>query len=277
MNFSNNQNYAGYGMYPNNMGGTQYGQFPQAKMTQPLTPEQMRELRSTGSGFSLKVDPIEILRSHCTHKDNGNTALVKNADGSSTCTVCGATFNLLDKEVEEVAEITRAVLDVLQSIKTYYLDIPENYVKDYFNMIPYLEKLPKFFEVALHNFSKYENGAFLNNNNNMYGFQMLSALTSPGFGQMGNGMMGGQMQQPMMQPQMAPMGGYTQPQYNPQAQMAPGYNPFGGVQQPQMGYGQPQMQQQNAQPTQQPQQGEGQTQQANNETPQVVSTKTFNV
>lgn len=280
MNYNNNnQNYAGYGIYPNNMGGTQYGQFPQAKMTQPLTPEQMRELRSTGSGFSLKVDPVEILRSHCTHKDNGNIALVKNADGSSTCTVCGATFNLLDKDIEEVAEITRAVLDVLQSIKTYYLDIPENYVKDYFNMIPYLEKLPKFYEVALHNFAKYENGAFLNNNNNMYGFQMLSALTSPGFGQMGNGMMGGQMQQP----QMAPMGGYGQPQYNPQPQMqpqmAPGYNPFGGTQQPQIGYGQPQMQQQvQPAPQPQPQQGEGKVQpQTTSETPQVVSTKTFNV
>lgn len=277
MNFNNNQNYTGYGMYPNNMGGTQYGQFPQAKMTQPLTPEQMRELRSTGSGFSLKVDPVEVLRSHCTHKDNGNIALVKNADGSSTCTVCGATFNLLDKDIEEVAEITRAVLDVLQSIKTYYLDIPENYVKDYFNMIPYLEKLPKFYEVALHNFAKYENGAFLNNNNNMYGFQMLNALTSPGFGQMGNGMMGGQMQ-PQMQPQMAPMGGYSQPQYNPQASIAPGYNPFGGAQpqQQQMGYGQP-MQQPQSQPAPQPQQSEGQVQQSNNETAQVVSTKTFNV
>ena len=271
-NFNNmNQNYNGYGMYPNNMGGTQYGQFAQAKMTQPLTPEQMRELRSTGSGFSLKVDPVEILRSHCTHKDNGNIALTRNADGTSTCTVCGATFNLVDKERIEIEDITRAVIDVLQSIKTYYLDIPENYVKDYFNMIPYLEKLPQFYEVAIHNFAKYENGAFLNNNNNMYGFQMLSALTSPGYGQMGGGM----MQPSMYQPQ--PMGGYAQPQMNYGQPMQPQQgaftNPFGAVQQPQMNYGQPMQPQQGAeqQAQQTPTTGEVGQQ------PQVVSTKTFNV
>lgn len=274
-NFNNmNQNYNGYGMYPNNMGGTQYGQFAQAKMTQPLTPEQMRELRSTGSGFSLKVDPVEILRSHCTHKDNGNIALMKNPDGSSTCTVCGATFNLVDKETIEIEDITRAVIDILQSIKTYYLDIPENYVKDYFNMIPYLEKLPKFYEVAIHNFAKYENGAFLNNNNNMYGFQMLSALTSPGYGQMGGGMMGGMPQQNMyQQPAQPQMGFVQQPAYGqPMQQQGFGSNPFGGVQQP--AYGQPVQQPQVAeQQPAQPQTTEGgQPQQ-----PQVVSTKTFNV
>lgn len=292
-NFNNmNQNY-GYGMYPN-MGGTQYGQFAQAKMTQPLTPEQMKELRSTGSGFSLKVDPVEILRSHCTHKDNGNIALTRNNDGSSTCTVCGATFNLVDKEPIEIEEITKAVLDVLQSIKTYYVDIPENYVKDYFTIIPYLEKLPKFYEVAIHNFAKYENGAFLNNNNSMYGFQMLNALTSPGYGQIGNGMMGGApMGQPnMYQPQpQQPMGGYMNPQmaYGQGQPMQPqvGYNPFGGVQpqgqpmQPQMGYGQP-MQPQQTPVTNEPAQVQPQAQQAPTtgeagQQPQVISTKSFNL
>lgn len=270
-----NQGY-GYGMYPQQP-GTNYGQFPTAKMTQPLTPEQIRELRSTGSGFSLKVDQIEILRSHCTHKDNGNIALVKNADGSSTCTVCGETFNLVDKDVEEVKAIVNAVIDILQSVKTYYLDIPENYVKDYFNMIPYLEKLPKFFEVALHNFTKYESGAFLNQNNNMFGFQMLNALTSPGYGQMGGGMMGGQPQMGM-----APVPMYQQPQYTPQPQMgmapAPGMNPFGAVQPMNQGYTpQPQVQpqgqnQQQAQQQEQPQQNNN-----NNGQQQVVSTKSFNV
>lgn len=284
-NFNNNQNY-GYGMYPN-MGGTQYGQFAQAKMTQPLTPEQMRELRSTGSGFSLKVDPVEILRSHCTHKENGNIALTRNGDGSSTCTVCGATFNLVDKEPIEIEEITKAVLDVLQSIKTYYVDIPENYVKDYFTIIPYLEKLPKFYEVAIHNFAKYENGSFLNNNNNMYGFQMLSALTSPGYGQMGTGMMGGApMGQPNMYQPQQPMGGYMNPQiaYGQPMQPQMGTNPFGSVQaqpmQPQMGYGQPMQPQQQAPVTNEAAQPQAQQTPTTGETgqqPQVISTKSFNL
>lgn len=277
-NYSNQMN-QGYGMYPQQQQGTNYGQFPTAKMTQPLTPEQIRELRSTGSGFSLKVDQLEILRSHCTHKDNGNIALTRNGDGSSTCTVCGATFNLIDKDVEEVKAIVAAVIDILQSVKTYYLDIPENYVKDYFNMIPYLEKLPKFFEVALHNFNKYESGAFLNQNNNMYGFQMLNALTSPGYGN-GGMMMGGQPQMGMapMYPQQQQ---YVQPQMGMNMGMnaAPGMNPFGSAQPMNQGYGQPQQQPQvqNQQPAQQQEQQQNNNNNGGQQPQQVVSTKSFNL
>lgn len=230
-NFNQNQ----YGVMPNQM-GTQYGQFQTAKMVQPLTPEQIKQLKSSGgNGFNLKVDEIEFLRARCTHKENGNIALIRNNDGTSTCPICGARFTLLDKDAEEVRDITSMIIDVLQSVKTFYLDIPENYVLEYFNMLPYLEKLPQFYDVAIHNFAKYESGSFLNQNNNMYGFQMLNAVTSPGFGNMG------------MQPQVNPYGapnmgmqpnmGYAQPQ-------GAYANPFGGgaamQPQPNMGYGQPQ-------------------------------------
>lgn len=222
----------GYGQQPmmgmyGSQGGMQYAQQAQAKMTQVLSEEDIKLLRQTGGAFSLQVEPLDVKRALCSHKHNGKFSILENGDGSVTCSVCGATFFLLDKDQGEIQEITRRFIDVLQSIKTYYLDIPENYITDYFKMIPLLEKVPKFYELALHNFKKYEANNPLQQGGNMYGgFNMLNALTSPGFG-----MQQGFMQQPMQgypQPQM--MQGYGQPQQ--------GYMPQG-----QMGYGQPQMMQ----------------------------------
>lgn len=212
--FNNNNPYGG-AFQP----GMQYNQMPHAKMTQVLTPEQIKSLKATGSQFNLHVEPIEFTRALCTHKENGKIALIENNDGSVTCSVCGSTFNLVDYTPEQVIEATTMFTNILQTIKTYYLDIPESYVNEYFRMVPLLEKVPKFYDTALQNFKKYEANTQLQQGNNMYGFNMLNALTSPMYNQMGG------------QPQ-----GY----YNPSQQQ--GFNPqFNGQPQfNQQGFGQPQ-------------------------------------
>jgi len=262
-----------FGGYP--QGGMQYAQMPVAKMTQVLTPEQMKQLRTTSSQFSLQVDPIEITRSLCTHKDNGKIALIDNQDGSVTCTICGAKFKLVDWEVVQVQEVTNMFIDVLQSIKTYYLDIPESYVTEYFKMIPLLEKVPKFFELAYHNFKKYEQGNQFQQNNGMYGFNMLSAIAGPGMmnpgfnqGQQGFGQGGQQgfvQGGPVGAPMYQPAGGYGSPFVS---QGYPGQYPQGQeYQQPcQPQQQQPVQQQQPAQSVPTGQQG-----------PTVQTTKMFNL
>ena len=253
-----NQN---FGFYP--QAGMQYNQMPTAKMTQVLTPEQIKQLRTTSSQFSLQVDPIEITRSLCTHKDNGKIAVLDNGDGTVTCSVCGARFKLVDWETTQVQEATNMFLDILQSIKTYYLDIPESYVTEYFKMIPLLEKVPKFFELALHNFRKYEQGNPYQQGRNMYGFNMLNAITGPSMG-MGMGVnptmmnTGMGMGAPMYQPQPAGFG------VNPF--VSGGYTPVTPVQQP----AQPA---QPAQSTEQAQSGA----QSTNQNQTVQTTKMFNL
>lgn len=214
----------GMGMYVPNGMNTMYGNIPTSKMTQPLSQEQIKTLRRTGNGFSLQIDEIEFVRAQCTHKEGGKIVLLENPDGTSTCTICGATFRLIDTTRDEVQGIIQAAIDVLQSIKTYYLDIPESYVANVMQIIPLLEKVPGLYEVALHNFAKYDNGATLNQNNGMYGFGLMSAITNPGMGMMG-------MQQPMMGNMM---GGVQQPMYNMNMQQPMMGNMMGGVQQPMM-------------------------------------------
>ena len=204
-------------MTPGMMGGPQYVQ-QQAKMTQPLTKEEIAKLKNNGNA-KLVIDEIDLLKAKCTHKQNGQLTLQPNSNGTHTCTLCGETFNLIDVDPSEVEAITARMVDVLQSIKTFYLDMPVNYASEFFVMIPLLKNTPVLYRIALNQFSKYESGSVVNQSNPMYGFGLLNTITSPmgmqpGYGmnpmmnqgmamQPGYGMQPGMVQQPvMMQPGM---------------------------------------------------------------------------
>lgn len=251
----NNQNYYGgnygynmYGGYTNP--GVRYNTVRPPKITQPLTQADMEELRRTSGGFNMQVEPLEMKAAICTHKDqNGNIVLMENPDGSSTCAICGKTFNLVAADTESIQKSVNEILDVLQSVKTYYLEIPENYVKGYFAMIPYLEKLPAFYKVAVDNFNRYE-AVPVNQNYSASGFDIYNSLGTNPYNPYtaspyGNGMMPGApgMAQPYVnQPVYDNVGTqYAQPQAQPYQAAPYGANPFGAMDpaQPVVGYAQP--------------------------------------
>ena len=233
-----NQNNCNFGMNPYMMGGGQYQPQPQARMTQPLTVEQIKLLRNQTPAFTLDVSEEDMLRSRCTHKTlDGKFAIIHNndAEGTVTCSICGAQFSLMEVPKESADAAVRLIVDLLQSIKTYYVDMPDSVAIQFFQMIPFIEKVPKLYEIALNNFNKYNETGMGNQSPNMYGFNMLGAITSPmAYGMPMGGMpMGGY-------PNQMPMGGMPMGGYPNQMPMG---NPFGvypGQPNPQMGTGNPQ-------------------------------------
>lgn len=214
--------------YPMTQYNTGYGYAaprPQARNTQPLTKEQIEKLKQNSNAFSLKIDQEDIWRGICTHKEkNGHSALVRDEDGSERCLICGAKFNMYDASKKEVEDITKKVVDVLQTVKTLYVDASEELVSHYFQLLPLIEKIPQIWELAVNNFSKYESMPDQVNQfgPRLSGFDMMNRILTP---------YGGMPQQPY---------GYA-PQYNPapqqydynmqpQPQTAPQYNY--GYQQP---------------------------------------------
>jgi len=282
-----NNNY-GQPMYPP---GMQYAQRPQMKMTQPLTAEDIKRLRTKGGAFNLHVEDDEFLISYCTHKDlNGNFTTMNNPqNGTVTCSICGETFSLVEMDEKAVEEAVTLIIDVLQTSKTYFIDVDENVVKQYFQMMPFLKRLPKLYSVALENFSKHDRGTNLQQGGSPFGFNAFNAIVGgypvPSGCYPGQQQMGYPQQQQMPYQQQQPMGypqqGYQQqPMGYPQQQQMgyPQQNAFGAQQQmcypPQQMQGQqqqvaPQQQQQTQQQApmqaQQPQQGAP-----------VVSSKLFN-
>lgn len=195
---------------------------PQARNTQPLTPEQIAKLRQDSNAFDMKVYEEDMWRSACTHKElNGQSTLIANDDGTYTCTICHETFRMSDSTKADIEKAVDTLLDMLQTSKTVYLDAPEELIKQYYQIIPLLKKFPQLWERAIKNFAMYEGNSF----NNM--------LNPVGPGYSGFAALNNLMSNPYayMQPQpQAPYGG--QMPYQPQAPQM--QVPYGG----QMAYGQ---------------------------------------
>lgn len=161
-----------YGMgYPGGMpmgsigGAPAFGYTPQVaptqpNYTQPLTAEEIETLRAKHEQFSLGLTQEELLRGICFHRDatSKKETLKDNGDGSVTCLICGKTFiptaDLLDKDVENAVQ---NLVDILQSVKLLYLDMPEQAAREFFQILPLIEKVPELYKLANKNFVKHEN------------------------------------------------------------------------------------------------------------------------
>jgi len=185
---------------------------PQAKFTQPLSKEDIAKLRNKGGGLSLTIDETELLKSYCTHKQDGVIVLNKQADGSLICPICGETFNEVNMDESGVREAVNIVTDILQNVKTFWIDVPEQSAKEYYPIIPLLQKLPKVYKVALDNFAKYETGNPMMQGGNTYGFNMLNSIVNPQMQMPYN--MYAQQQQAYPQQNMMPYAQQAYPQQN---------------------------------------------------------------
>lgn len=210
------------------------------QQTQPLTEEEIAQLRTNGGEFDISLTQDELLRGFCTHKDpkTGALTLIRNNDNTLTCSICQQTFNEEDLSKENAEAIVKRFIDLLQTIKAAYPDIPVTTARQFFSIIPLAKKVPSLAYFATQNMSRYQSATMVAPGQSPYGFNALGAVMGgpsfPGYGMPGYGI-----------PNYgAPAGavpyGY-QPQYGqgvaPQAGQAPN---MGQVQQqPSMPYGMP--------------------------------------
>lgn len=253
-----------YGNFPGQMyNGYGYAQAAPAQppvFNQLLTAEEISKLQKSPQQFSTKLTDDEYLRSLCTHKNQHNQiTLEKLPNNKYRCSICGAEFYLIDLNTskEEIEQVCSNFLDVMQSIKTYYGNVPEN-LRDFYIMIGFINKIPYLWNVAKTYFEKVTNqNGMLQPNNDQSGFAMLGNI-------FGNGAMAGMANMTGMMPSaagyyvpanqqavpmpQAPMGGqpapgYVYPQQPQMPNAAPGVNPALAPQMyPQMYPQQPQMQ-----------------------------------
>lgn len=193
--------------------------------TNPLTDKERAMLKEKDTGLVLAATEKELAQAKCTHRDPEKrcATLVQLSNGSWKCTQCGAEFNLVDLPAEEVAKYVYGLIDVIQTAKLMYVNLPPSSVVSYFSMIPFLEKLPKFYETAQDVFKR-ANGA---QSMNQYQYtsnpwdMLNNAISNPGYGMPMN--YGYQQQQPYYQ--APPMQQYTPQQYNG-FYADPAYNPL---------------------------------------------------
>jgi hypothetical protein len=189
--------YYGPGQMPAN-NGYMYNQPQLAKPTNPLTPEEIASLKQNNGQFSLAINETDILRGRCFHRDEtGRQTTVTNTDGSCTCTMCGYTWHSDELTEDQVREAVQRIMDVLQTIKLMYVNFPVQAAREYYQVIPLLDKIPGLYKVAADNFRMNEGTYGSYSNGNMDPFAMFRQVSS-GYGFNPN--MYGGYQQPMGQP-----------------------------------------------------------------------------
>ena len=193
---------------------------------QTLTAEEMESLKQTTEEFTLGITNRDKLISICMHRDlNGKNTLVSDpTTGEVKCLICGETFQLVDRcKEEDIQNAVDNLLDILQTTKTLYVDMPSDAARNFYTIIALIKKIPGLYKISTDNFSKHENAmtsawGFQGANNMLGEYNALAYGFNPMMGGMGFG-----MQQPMMGAPMQPqMGGQVYGQ-----QMMAGGNPFG--------------------------------------------------
>ena len=97
------------------------------------------------------VSKEEMIKSHCAHRDpvKKELTLVEAGDGSFVCTQCGEQFNIVDISEADAEKYVNGVIDILQTAKTLYVDLPPKTIETFFQMIPFLKKLPRLYTIFL--------------------------------------------------------------------------------------------------------------------------------
>lgn len=207
--FDSNTNnaYGGYQYNPQNNGPAQ------VRQPSTLTPDEYNILSKEDNSFTLQISQEEAWRGICNHRtlDGSSDTLVQEPDGKIRCTVCGWEFDPINTNTDdsEIREAVTLVEDILQTIKLLYISMPPEAAREYFQIIPLLEKIPDLFKIAVKDFAKYEtNNNWSYRSGNMNTINLYNALT----GQMNQPYYGYdpnmQYQQPYQYQQ--PMNGYQQ-------------------------------------------------------------------
>lgn len=153
------------------------------KVMNVLTAEEIKELQAQRSQFSLGLTEREAKQAACNHRslDGLSDSLIYDQNtGKATCQICGYTFRPIEANVspETIQDAADRIVDILQTIKIMYTDIPANAAREYFQIIPLVAKTPQLFEFAAKSFNKHEFDRMQYGNRNMGGMAMLQNLNA---------------------------------------------------------------------------------------------------
>lgn len=213
-------------MYQNNyqMGMQQYGGFQNnrlaANMKNVLSAKELQELMHSTS--AIKVDPDAIVRDKCTHKLDNAFAIIPDpimGEGYFKCRVCGRSFKIVDGNMTEVTELVKGFTNIIDTIQTLGVELPDNFLAELGKMKSVADILPRVHDAVMKTWNNNyatNNGGFRNagsNSANIYNY-----MTTNG------------------QVPMGGMGAMQQNLYNNGIAFNNQYNPYGGQQQMGMQY-----------------------------------------
>lgn len=153
MSYYNRNNYQRGNQYSSRYGRSQQPR-QKPKFTQGLSEKEIAEAQNKHTEFTLKPSKRDIFQGKCTHRRNGRTTLVPLSNGMMKCTICGAEFKPI-KTPEQAKAICENMEYLMQSVKMYFLDIPQDFLEKLLPMSTLINKVPALFGLALRDTNKY--------------------------------------------------------------------------------------------------------------------------
>ena len=181
-----NMNYFGQPIYGMGAAYNQPGYFsygaPTPQNNPSLTAEEMKLIASQNpSRIDIAISETDKYRAICNHKDqNKIDRVVQLNDGSGDvfCPICNCRWSSENLSKEEVKELCDKLISAMQNAK-WVGDYGVQLTREYFAMIPLLEKFPDLYEYAMKQFNKYcstngytsaNDAAIYSQYNNLMGF-----------------------------------------------------------------------------------------------------------
>ena len=141
--------------YQNNFYATSYqpDSFQPPAMDSTLTPDEIKILKSEKPDdelFNLNINDKDVLRAICNHKENGRDVVQELKDGSGRvwCPICGAKWDPREADRDEVQTAVNTLYNHMQNAKWCGM-YPIKVGREYFTMIPLLEKFPELYEYGV--------------------------------------------------------------------------------------------------------------------------------
>ena len=198
-----------------------------------LTAEEIKMIATQNpSKIDITITEVDKLRAICNHKDQNHVdRVVQINDGSGDvfCPLCNYRWSPENLSKEEVKELCDKLIASMQNAK-WVGDYGIQLTRDYFAMIPLLEKFPDLYEYAMKQFNKYCNTNGYNNANDAAIYNQYNSLmgyATPNYNYA-----------PQPQVQVMPSYGsvanlYVQPQGGPATDVNPMQAVYGYAPQPQ--------------------------------------------
>lgn len=123
--------------------------------TNVLNNEMIKQLQNNPQKnlFDINIDENELYRAWCYHNDNVKPIVIQTKDGECYCPICQAKFRHDAYTEDEVKGAIKTLTDILQQIKLSG-QIPTGFGKDFFSIIPLINKVPEIYSYSLKNLEK---------------------------------------------------------------------------------------------------------------------------
>lgn len=119
-------------------------------MTQGLMPDEVKKLTRLSI---LEIPEEELLKAYCAHRDSDDMAIISESEGQYKCKICDTVIDH-NVDIDELKKAVDIVTNALEKCKMQLIRLPQEDIREYFEIIPKIKRLPELYTISCKEFAK---------------------------------------------------------------------------------------------------------------------------